>query len=235
LNHHSPYRLREAVEAISPDIKARADVGPRDHEERSLWWELSCCLLSSQVPFDLAVAAADRIDTEGLLWTQTGCAASFANDIEALLRYPFEVDGRMRHYRFPTSRGRQLAETHSRVTSCFGSLGGLLSRYADANDARQWLVAHSPGIGPKQASMFLRNIGHSYDLAVLDRHVATYMSALGIEMPGRIASGLTGYMRREQALRSHAKDLGLSVGLMDWAIWIVMRVAKNTIAEPSRA
>ena len=66
-------------------------------------------------------------------------------------------------------------------------------------------------------------------------HIVTTGNSNGTEIPMAIVSGLTGYMRREQALRSHAKDLGLSVGLMDWAIWIVMRVAKNTIAEPSRA
>lgn len=83
--------------------------------------------------------------------------------------------------------------------------------------------------------MFLRNVGASYDLAVLDRHVLNYMAALGIGEAEAIPKGigtLRAYRRRETDLRDHALSFGYPVGLVDWAIWIVMRVArKNTGVE----
>ena len=118
----------------------------------------------------------------------------------------------MMRYRFPTSRGRQLARTHARVTSFCGSLSRLVSGCKTAEDIREWLVCNAPGIGPKQASMFLRNIGYSYDLATIDRHVLTYMTSIGIEKLGTNVTGLSGYIRRETAFHDHARDLGLRSG-----------------------
>jgi N-glycosylase/DNA lyase len=97
---------------------------------------------------------------------------------------------------------------------------------------REWLVDNAPGIGPKQASMFVRNVGLSYELAILDRHVLNYMIALDITpTPIRQTSALRPYLKGETALRVHADHIGVSVGLLDWAIWIVMRVAKSTPAD----
>ena len=63
-----PDRLEAAVVAICPDISARVLESTKSRDERTLWHELSCCLLSSQVPYSLAVAAADAIDRNGILF-----------------------------------------------------------------------------------------------------------------------------------------------------------------------
>lgn len=76
--------------------------------------------------------------------------------------------------------------------------------------------------------MFLRNCGVTYDLAILDRHVLNYMSAQGIYSGAQASiSGLSQYGRHEQRLRDHAREMDCPVGLLDWAIWIVMRVANR--------
>ena len=76
--------------------------------------------------------------------------------------------------------------------------------------------------------MFLRNAGITYSLAILDRHVLKYMSALGItDHRQPYVSGLSTYLRLEQSLREHASRIGYDVGLLDWAIWIVMRADRE--------
>ena len=67
MNAFAPMQLQRAVMAICPDIANRASAAPKFRDERRLWWELSCCLLSSQVPYALAAAASDRIEESGLL------------------------------------------------------------------------------------------------------------------------------------------------------------------------
>jgi N-glycosylase/DNA lyase len=232
----SPRRLEYAVMAICPDIEKRVEEYRPKLNERCLWWELSCCVLSSQVPYSLAAAAADAIDRRGLLRDDGHESTSLASSIARILSEPLRVEGHNRRYRFPIARAEHLAKTRGAVTKSAGNLQGLLGILGNASEARSWLVANAPGLGPKQASMFLRNTGVSYDLAVLDRHVLGYMSALGIGKGSRhFISGLPRYRRQEALLKSYADRLGSRVGLLDWAIWIVMRVAQPSKARRAAA
>jgi len=228
MNVYAPKRLSDAVAAICPDIQDRVVRLSVPLDERKLWWELSSCILSSQVPYVLAVAATDAIDAEGLLLDSCHDTDSLTARLVDVLRKPLSVEGRSRAYRFPVARAGHIAATRAAIVGKAHSLHALVDHFRDAGDARAWLVTHAPGIGPKQASMFLRNVGVSYDLAILDRHVLNYMAALGIYSGtgGSIAS-LAQYRRLEAVLRAHADHLACPVGLLDWAIWIVMRVANR--------
>lgn len=226
MSNYTPEALSRAVAAVCPDIRSRIDTGSVS-DERHLWWELSCCILSSQVPYTLAMAAADAIDKHGYLRQDDQSSDVLTDRIFDLLSTPLNVEGKKRSYRFPKARAGQLAATRAAVTKACGSLNALISGLS-ANDTRTWLVTHAPGVGPKQASMFLRNCGITYDLAILDRHVLNYMSAQGIYSGRQTSiSGLNQYDRYEKTLRSHACELDCPVGLLDWAIWIVMRVANK--------
>lgn len=230
MNQYQPQGLLNAVAAICPEIKSRVLRASKPIDEQHLWWELSVCILSSQVPYDLSVAAADVINAKGLL---TNDHYEFKILIEQLIRVlstPLLVEGRLRKYRFPVARAHYLAAARSVITAERCSLQERLDKFQDATEARSWFVKHIPGIGPKQASMFLRNTGVSYDLAILDRHVLNYMSKLGIYSGTNLfISGLAKYRQHEHVLREHAKKLDCQVGLLDWAIWIVMRVANRNM------
>lgn len=222
-------RLSRAVASICPDIRDRVSKAEIPTDERRLWWELSSCILSSQVPYPLSTAAANAIDNDGILHDKRTSASKRAKRLEELLSAPLEVDGKQRFYRFPVARARQLAAAHNMVMETRGSLGELIHDFETGTEARSWFVKHVSGIGPKQASMFLRNVGVSYDLAILDRHVLNYMTKLGMYSGDNYSiSGLAQYRRYEEALIGHAQELDCPVGLLDWAIWIVMRVANRT-------
>ncbi|WP_062381571.1 8-oxoguanine DNA glycosylase [Pseudomonas abietaniphila] len=222
---YSAKALCRAVAAVCPDIRERLDTGAVSNE-RHLWWELSCCILSSQVPYPLAMAAADAIDAKGCLRVTEQCVDSLTGELFEILSTPLDVDGKKRRYRFPKAKAKHLAVTWSAVSRGGGSLKSLIS--GDVSDVRAWWVANASGMGPKQASMFLRNVGATYDLAILDRHVLNYMSAQGIYSGEQVSiSGLSQYGRYEDRLRDHAQEMNCPVGLLDWAIWIVMRVANR--------
>jgi N-glycosylase/DNA lyase len=228
-----PHLLRAAVSAICPDVASRTEQHGMETNERLLWRELSTCLLSSQVPYELAVAAADSIDRSGILLDPSITdVTTTASAIEDILRTPLEVGGRRRSYRFYASKSVQLAKTRYAVRHDGESLVELINTFDDAATARTWFLRQAPGMGPKQASMFLRNVGFTYQLAVLDRHVLNYMAALKIDT-SKVTGDLKWYYRCEHALQRHADAMGYPVGLMDWAIWIVMRVArKNSMVLP---
>lgn len=230
MNAYAPEKLSNAVAAICPDVQARIVRPSVPPDERSLWWELSSCVLSSQVPYTLAVAAADAIDSEGLLLDECRDQEELKRGLVGVLSSPLSVEGRSRAYRFPIARAHHLAAIRMAVAAEACSLRALVDRFQDAEKARAWFVTHAPGLGPKQASMFLRNAGVSYNLAILDRHVLNYMAALGIYSGASLSiSGLAQYRRHEAVLRDHADDIGCPVGLLDWAIWIVMRVARRKL------
>ena len=223
-----PIRLSEAVSAICPDIEKRVKAREPKLDERVLWYELSCCLLSSQVPYPLAVAAADAIDQCNLIFDSGVAESELASSLNEVLTGRLAIDGRHRSYRFPTLRANQLASIRTAVTQEAGTLKCLLQSFQNASEARSWLVVNAPGIGPKQASMFLRNTCFSYDLAIIDRHVLDYMAAIGVySKKSRSIFGLANYQKYEQTLVSHSAGMGVKVGLLDWAIWIVMRAAKS--------
>lgn len=235
MNAYGPENLSNAVAAICPDVRTLIDQPTTPPDERRLWWELSSCILSSQVPYALAVAAANAIDAKRLLLDEHRDAEALTPSFIEVLSTPLSVEGRPRAYRFPVARALHLAATRAIVTAKAGSLHALVDGFHDAAEARAWFVSHAPGIGPKQASMFLRNAGVSYNLAILDRHVLNYMTALGIYSGANLSiAGLAQYRKHEAVLRDHADHLDCPVGILDWAIWIVMRVA-NRKMEPVAA
>jgi N-glycosylase/DNA lyase len=228
----TPERIRYAVGVVGAEIDRQLSTdAPHLWTEGELWTELACCMLSSQVPYGTAQAAAVRLEASGLFLEEGVEPQDLEVALSDLLRRPLNVDGVSRRYRFPDSRARQLTATIIKVRREARGLGDLLERFGDVENARQWFVTNANGLGPKQASMFLRNIGASYDLAVLDRHLINYMMLMGLTADPKPMRRMADYRRDEVVLRDHAADFGLPVGFLDWAVWVVMRVASPKVVK----
>ena len=85
------------------------------------------------------------------------------------------------------------------------------------------------GIGPKQASLFLRNISYCKDLAIIDSHVIDYMKLMKLneDIDSQIIAKKNQYLMNEQILLSYADDREKTLATLDFAIWIVMRLIKR--------
>jgi N-glycosylase/DNA lyase len=224
-------RVAEAIRDQPP----RASIVWREQE---LWRELVACILGSGVPYERAAANTASLAATGLLRVTRRAAGGLpggpiefavtrvlsANSSGLLLtaqEKPLSAG-----HRYPRLRGGQICESARRIYGSGQSLGTLLRAYTDGWGARTALIAVAAGIGPKQASLFLRNVGHSDSLAILDRHVLRYMALVGIACPisdhqlARIAS----YHAIERKLDSYASRLGFPLGVLDLAVWVVMRV-----------
>lgn len=234
-NSPTPGQIRHAVAQLCPEVSARWSASSGLEDEDTLWQEMACCLLSSQVSYEMAQAATKALTNSGLLRANVRNADDLAHAMEQRLSLPVEVNGAQRRYRFPRAKARQLAATRLAVHRQFGSLRRLRQSLPDPQQARAWLVENAPGIGPKQASMYLRNAHRTVDLAVLDRHVLFYMDSAGLGLPRATdLSRLQSYQRWESTLADHASDFGYNVGLFDLAVWVVMRVARRPDGEAAQ-
>jgi N-glycosylase/DNA lyase len=101
-----------------------------------------------------------------------------------------------------------------------------ISETSDPKLLRYELIADIAGLGPKQSSMFLRNIGNSYELAILDTHVLRFINMQDIfRIKHTNISNISVYERIEGFVRKYAEKVGFRVGFLDWAIWATMRAA----------
>lgn len=89
--------------------------------------------------------------------------------------------------------------------------------FSNGMEAREWLVKNIKGLGYKEASHFLRNIGFE-DVAILDRHILNIMADNNlIAMPKTLTKKR--YLDIEQELVKFAKKVDLSLGELDLYLW----------------
>ena len=198
--------------------------------EAELLFELVACILGSQVPYEVALAAAEKIRNVGLLENpiKQYSFPVYEKAIYDILRQPLHNPGWAptgKRYRFAKIRANHISRTIWALYSNGGSLQGRLRACKAAREARRSIVEVGIGIGPKQASLFLRNIGFTEELAILDTHLLRFMRLFGLlDQAIRTISSLQNYESLENRLRNYAKRTGYSLGCVDQAIWVVMRV-----------
>lgn len=213
------YAIRDVCDALG--AKGRTSVCWSRHSEDDLWRELVSCILGSRVRFETALAAVDRMSSMRLLSgsRRRGHFDQYEQDTVTALagRYPF--------YRVRANQIRRAAE---RLYGSRGSIRELLDSVDDVRDARRLLASDISGLGPKQASLFLRNIGYAKHVAVLDVHVLAYMNRAGLtDAPIRSVSTVRKYEALEDSFIEHAYSLGCTPDQFDLAVWVVMRVTKE--------
>lgn len=229
-NNDARARISRAVRALCPIIDERIKLGARgDMPEIELRRELIACILGSQVRFEMAVGAMSNLEAAGVFdddfWSNAS-HSEFSNIVADVLggaRMDLPCKGK---YRFHKVRSSQIAMTRSSLL-----LRPLTKRFrsiSDTRDLRSELVKEIPGLGPKQASMFLRNVGRSYDLAILDSHVIRFMEMHQALPTFSINLGsLRSYEVIEDKMSVYAKSIGYPVGYLDWAIWATMKAARE--------
>jgi len=89
---------------------------------------------------------------------------------------------------------------------------------ADTIKAREWLVHNIKGLGYKEASHFLRNIGYR-DICIIDRHVITIMHEQGVFKKNVPPKNIKDYLMMEQKIKGYAKQLKIDVDELDLLMW----------------
>lgn len=198
--HEELEAKRAVIEARLADFRA---VGRGTDEQ--LFEELCFALLAIQSSARSSDAAVRALEQEGLLWS---------GDPKRIARF-------LQHRtRFHNHKAAYLVRARERFFPDGGPLlKATLDRFPDPVEARAFLVAEVDGLGLKEASHFLRNIGRGEDLAILDRHILRNL--VRHRVIGRLPKSLTPkrYLVIEARLRRFSAAVGVSVGVLDLLWW----------------
>ena len=114
--------------------------------------------------------------------------------------------------RFHTKRAGYISEARRYKDS-------LKKMLASAPEKREWLVKSIKGIGYKEASHFLRNIGYD-DAAIVDFHIVDVLADNGlVERPKTMNK--KEYEKIENVLKKIAGKSGLTLSELDLYLWYI--------------
>lgn len=116
-------------------------------------------------------------------------------------------------YRFPNTRAKYIVEARRHEDS----LKKILRSYRDENELRDWLVKNVKGLGYKEASHFLRNIGFK-NQAIIDFHIVDVLIKYGlIKKPKTLSKAK--YLEIEKLLKKIAREIKLNLAELDLYLW----------------
>ncbi len=99
------------------------------------------------------------------------------------------------------------------------SVKPLFNKFSDIHACREWLVKNIRGIGYKEASHFLRNIGLGENIAILDRHILKNLHLLGVidEIPKSLSRAQ--YLQIEKNMSDFAEQINIPLPHLDLLLW----------------
>lgn len=170
-------------------------MGSRSREE--IFGELCFCLLTANTSAELGIKTQSMIGLNGFL----NYDRTFLRDELKRIRY-----------RFYNVRSNFIVEARWIIDE----LPGLL-KSSNRYDTREYLVENVKGLGYKEASHFLRNVG-VFDFAILDKHI---MKMLSVEYSFKLPKAVSRkeYFSNEEKVVDLARRVDLEPGIFDLYMW----------------
>jgi len=99
------------------------------------------------------------------------------------------------------------------------SIKSIIKKFRNPMDAREWLIKNVKGIGYKEASHFLRNIGFGENFAILDRHILKNLKSLGVinSIPKNLSRKK--YIQVEEKMKKLSEKMNIPLSLLDLLLW----------------
>ena len=124
-------------------------------------------------------------------------------------------------HRFPIARPGYVVVTRDYLREqCGMRLREMLLSFEDPLERRDWLARERriKGLGYKEASHFLRNIGLK-GYGILDKHVLRCLADLGVVDSPRPPATRNGYLEKEAQLRRFARRVRINFDELDLVLW----------------
>ncbi|MFC1620827.1 N-glycosylase/DNA lyase [Candidatus Omnitrophota bacterium] len=191
--------LLKAYKKKKTDIRNRLQEFQRVYKkgDKDIFAELCFCILTPQAKAIICDQAIKRLQRHDLLFNGS------RRDVRRCLR----------GVRFPNNKARYLIEARK----CSNLKARIDTK--DLIKVRDWLVENIKGLGYKEASHFLRNIGFGQDLAILDRHILKNLKRYKVikKIPGSLTR--KEYMKIENKMRESFQQLNITLEELDLLFW----------------
>lgn len=190
------------TDSIWQDILQRlGEFEVKGREGNKSWFsELCFCLLTANSRADTAIAIQAELGAEGF------CSLSQDDICQCIIKHK---------HRFHNNKSKYIIQARRHVD--IKSKVMAVAKVSGEVTAREFLVKNIKGLGYKEASHFLRNVGFK-NLAILDRHILRTLSEEGlIDMPKSITKKR--YLEIESIFNGIAEKLAISPAHLDLAMW----------------
>ena len=175
-----------------------------ERDDHDVFAELCFCLLTPQSSAKTCWAAVTRLKEKSLL----------------LKGAPGELEPLLNDVRFNESKAKYIVQARQQ----FSKNGDLqvkphLRSFVNNYELREWLVENVNGLGYKEASHFLRNVGLGEEFAILDRHILRNLKDFGVlpEIPTSLTKKR--YLEIEEKVRRFSRQIGIPMGELDLLLW----------------
>ncbi len=196
--------LIQNYEKRKDEIKSRLndflEIMQKSDEE--VYEELVFCLLTPQSKARICDKAVKKLKEKGLI---------LHGDENAVRAWLAGV-------RFPNEKAKHVVAARSLFVNGTGvSIKDKLT--GNDKELREWLVKNVKGLGYKEASHFLRNVGIGFDLAILDRHILKNLVRYGVidEVPKSLTTKK--YMEIEEKMKQFSESVGIPLAELDLLFW----------------
>jgi len=184
--------VRRVVEARIKEFESL-----RSSSRENLFKELCFCILAANFSAERSLRIIEEIGDDLLKLSEEELA---------------ETLRRLGH-RFPSSRARYIVQARRSLDE----LVKVLETIDDEFMVREWLVKNVKGVGYKEASHFLRNIGFK-NLSIIDFHIIDLLARYGLIKRPRSLTRRR-YLEIEGLLRRISEKLGISLAELDLYLW----------------
>mgnify|MGYP001550855255 CR=1 FL=1 len=199
--------IKEIYFQISLQIKNRLNEFTAIRKRKDLkehFIELAFCILTPQSSAKMAGKTIDLLLKNDILFSKP------SDTLAEILRF----------VRFRNNKANYLIEArekHFYGKSQFMDI--IYNKNENIITKREWLVKNVKGIGYKEASHYLRNIGLGKTVAILDRHILKNMNSLGLinEIPKTISSKK--YIQLELILTNFSSKINIPLAYLDFVLW----------------
>ena len=199
--------LKKIYKSIKKDIILRLkefkDLWKNGSEE-DIFKELIFCILTPQSKAEKCWETVLNLQNKNLL---------FNGRVD-------EIINELKNVRFRFKKAKYILEVRKK----FFIDGNLkirekLKEFNNVFEAREWLVKNIKGIGYKEASHFLRNIGIGENLAILDRHILKNLKLFNIidEIPKNLNKKI--YFEIEEKMKEFSKRINIPISHLDFVLW----------------
>ncbi len=183
-------------EVIRKRIKEFEKTGRSSPEK--IFSELCFCILTANFSAERGIKIQRELENEFLIANEKRLAKMLKN----------------LGYRYPNTRARYIVEARKKLSELMKILR---DKTKNEPEIREWLVKNIKGLGYKEASHFLRNIGFK-NIAVIDFHVLDVLEKYRLAEKPRALTRKK-YLEIENVLRGLAERLSISLAELDLYLW----------------